>query len=490
MTEIHREKATPAAGYPGPNDEVLEAQARVCTGPHQARPLGRRGDDPDPGRILDLILKSAAGELSWRERVSEAQMGAFFAAMTIRTRFGPETNWSAAERIAFEARRSALEGLPPPILFLLDPQIPYEGATPEEAIAVESLRTILVGGHLEAARTRQVCEAILSGEVAPALQAAVLIGQRMNIETNEEVRGYLDAVLPPEAILEVEVSSLTHFGEPFDGNTRYFHPTLFVAAVRAATGQASVLHGVDELPPKKGITMEQILEALGARTDLSREEAAALMEDSRVGFAYVSQREYAPAAYRLRELRVHIKKRPPWATTEKAQQLFRCGGDNYMVVGYYHPGYEEKLLRLMEERGFRAGLVVKGEEGTSNCSLRLGKPSGGDRKAVNYVQGFRRRADSLERFAADLDPAALGFHYEQNPRLEPVTASAFARAGRAALRGEAGHVLDRILLNAAALDVWFGLCDDTAEALGRAREAVASGAAGQRLEAYIEGSQA
>ena len=170
---------------------------------------------------------------------------------------------------------------------------------------MEALRTILRGGHLEAARTRQVCEAILGGEVAPALQAAVLIGQRMNIETDEEVRGYLDAVLPPEAILEVEVSSLTHFGEPFDGNTRYFHPTLFVAAVRAATGQASVLHGVDELPPKKGITVEQILEALGARTDLSREEAAVLIEDSRVGFAYVSQREYAPAAYRLRELRIH-----------------------------------------------------------------------------------------------------------------------------------------------------------------------------------------
>ena len=51
-------------------------------------------------------------------------------------------------------------------------------------------------------------------------------------------------------------------------------------------------------------------------------------------------------------------------------------------------------------------------------------------------------------------------------------------------------MLDRILLNAAALDVWFGLCDDPAEALERARQAVASGAARQRLEAYIEGSQA
>ena len=66
---------------------------------------------------------------------------------------------------------------------------------------------------------------------------------------------------------------------------------------------------------------------LGARTDLSLEEAASLIEDSAVGFAYVSQREYAPGAYDVRELRVHIKKRPPWAATEKAQQLFTTSGE-------------------------------------------------------------------------------------------------------------------------------------------------------------------
>lgn len=47
-----------------------------------------------------------------------------------------------------------------------------------------------------------------------------------------------------------DVRSLTHYGEPYDGNTRFFRSTLFVAAVRACYGESSLLHGVDWMPPK------------------------------------------------------------------------------------------------------------------------------------------------------------------------------------------------------------------------------------------------
>ena len=62
----------------GPNADVLEAQARVCTGPHQTRPLGvKETDSIRPETILEIILKSAKGELSRDQMVSKAQMGAF-----------------------------------------------------------------------------------------------------------------------------------------------------------------------------------------------------------------------------------------------------------------------------------------------------------------------------------------------------------------------------------------------------------------------------
>ena len=62
----------------GPNREMLEAQARVCTGPHQSRPLGKSEDDLQPAHMLELVFQSLCGDLVGDECVSMAQMGAFF----------------------------------------------------------------------------------------------------------------------------------------------------------------------------------------------------------------------------------------------------------------------------------------------------------------------------------------------------------------------------------------------------------------------------
>jgi len=474
--------------YPGPNEEVLEAQVRVCTGPHQSRPLGKKEGDPDPKRILELILASLKGALPGTAQVSPAQMGAFFAAMSIRRTFGTQTGWSAAELEAFDRYGAALSKMPEDLRFLLGMAPDFVGCGTGEARVVAALRSVLPGGHLSYEEVRAVLGAMLAGQVRPALMAAFLIGQRMNIENEEEARAHLDAVRYPQQVLRVQADSLLHFGQPFDGAARYFRPTLFVAAVRAALGRATVLHGVDEMPPKRGVTEEGVLAALGARVDLPLATAARCIEDPTIGFAYVSQREYAPGAYALRHLRTHIAKRPPWATTEKAQRLFVGAAWNGMVTGFYHAGYEDKLLGLMRNRGLDAGLVIKGEEGSSHYGLRLGKPSDARRRAINYVQGFRRVGSRLEPVAGDVDPAEYGFCYEQSPRPAEVSARAFAAMGLAALKGAQGHVYDRIALNVGLTDYYLGLSASAEEGLAAAREAMDSGRALAHLERYIKRS--
>ena len=56
--------------------------------------------------------------------------------------------------------------------------------------------------------------------------------------------------LLPGPLPLARVRSLTHYGEPYDGNTRFFRPSLFTAAVRASYGEACLLHGTDWMPPK------------------------------------------------------------------------------------------------------------------------------------------------------------------------------------------------------------------------------------------------
>lgn len=258
--------------------------------------------------------------------------------------------------------------------------------------------------------------------------------------------------------------------------------------MRAALGEASILHSVDVMPPKNGVTEEAILKALGANTRLSLTQTASLIMDESIRFGYISQREYCPAAYNLRELRVHIMKRPPWAATEKAQQFFSAREMNYMVLGYYHIGYEKPLLQLAWERGIDAAVAVKGEEGTSHYALRLGKPSTHDRMAINYSQGFRRVNGVREDFAMDIDPEIYGFDYARSPRPAIVGAQAFAEAGLAALSGEKGPLYDRILLNTAMVDYLLGICPEPEEALARAQSVIDNGSALRHLRAYVVAS--
>ena len=161
--------------------------------------------------------------------------------------------------------------------------------------------------------------------------------------------------------------------------------------------------------------------------------------------------------------------------------MFAGAAWNGMIAGFYHAGYEDKLLGLMQARGLDAGLVIKGEEGSSHYGLRLGKPSDARRKAINYVQGFRRVGGALTTVACDVDPEEYGFCYEQSPRPAEVSARAFADMGLAALKGERGPVYDRIVLNVGLTDYYLGLSASAEEGLAEAREAMDSGRAHWRI---------
>ena len=462
----------------GPNQEVLEAQKRVCTGPKQTRPLtGERGS-PDPKRILDLILETVSGELLPDKAVSYAQIGAFFAAMRIRRTIGENCRWSSAEENAFSSVSDLFEKLPPSIKFLLDETRDAKGNEYELA-TIEALRIVLAGDHLNYVQTISALREVLSGMVRPEWSAALLIGQRMNLESDDEVLAYLDAVLPPEDICEVDVPSVTHFGAPFDGSMRYHRPNIFIAATRAVLGRPTVLHGVDFMPPKNGVTDEQMLKSLGVDVDISLETGSRMLSD--LGLVYISQRNYAPSLYRLRGLREHIGKRPPWSTTEKAQQLYRCSGLNCIVLGFYHAGYEKKLLKIVKNRGFEAGIAIKGEEGGLSFGLRLGKPSEATRKAVNYCEGFF----GSKKWSEDVQPKFFDMNYEQSPRAIEISTDAFVREGMDALGGQRGPFYDKILLTTGMIEYYLGFCKSAKEGIAQARSVLDSGLVLQKLKEYI-----
>ncbi|KAK2977461.1 hypothetical protein RJ640_016089 [Escallonia rubra] len=453
---------------------------------------------------------SVKGELKNEEKVSRAQLGAFFAAMTIRANAFPEpTQWSEGERRAINTYWPLLvRVLPQDILFIADPEgsimgvgssigPSYVGNGTSDMRLVGVLREVLAGGHLGYEEVQGVLKDVLplklednvSASLSESLLSALLIGQRMNRETDRELKAYCLAFDDEHGPVPVaDVRSLTHYGEPYDGNTRFFRSTLFVAAVRSCYGEACLLHGVEWMPPKGGITEEQMLKFMGANMNISPLQAKRILEDEEVGFAYLSQREAHPSIHSLIGLREHIKKRPPLATTEKVQQLVRARGKEAIVAGFYHEGYEEPLLMLMRRRG--------GEEGALSMTTKLRSENASKGLPVNYCSGFRSlkmapayEVDgvSRENFNVVVNAKEYGFEPTETPRTDKLV-SRNIELGLAALRGERGPAYDRIVLNAGMVDHLLG-CDGAQEissALDRAREAIDSGKALDRLLNYIK----
>eukprot|EP00897_Mesotaenium_endlicherianum_P007541 jgi/Mesen1/6815/ME000035S06197 len=522
----------------GPNALVLEAQARVCTGPKQTRPL----EEEKMREVLQTIIRSARGELPVDERVSEAQLGAFFGAMTLRANaFPAETQWSAGERRAMEEFWPQLESvLPHDVLFIADPEGSiFGGLAPvgpyyvgrggiAESRLVGALREVLEGGHLGFEETVNLLRHILpmgpgakrgdKGGVGDALIAAYLICQRMNCETDRELKAYCMAfdeelagkwpwVPQYSGRSEEAVGSVAEW-EACDGRSgEWLYPQKLwpcsfltsVAAARLLVSKSGIYEGTGHPPGKNGVTEEQMLIRLGAATNLSPASAARLLEDPEVGFAYVSLREGRPAMYTLQDMRLHIKKRPPLATTEKVQRFVQATGREAMVAGFYHEGYEEPLLMLIRRHAVAAGLVVKGEEGALSFMTRprLAETSVKGRP-VNYCAGFRpmvvpgeEEDDGFHReaFAHEVDATQYGFEATPTPRTDKSVTTSL-ELGLAALRGEKGPAYDRIIFNAAMHDHLLG-CEGAADpqaAIARAREAVDSGRALKHLEAYIQRS--
>lgn len=161
--------------------------------------------------MLCLSVFLAKGDLKDEEEVSKSQLGAFFAAMTIRANAFPEaTQWSEGERRAMNTFWPLLiRALPPDVIFIADPEGSimgvggsigpnYGGNDSREMRLVGALREVLAGGHLGYEEVQGVLREVLPLKVddnkalgvSESLFSAFLIGQRMNRETDRELKAY------------------------------------------------------------------------------------------------------------------------------------------------------------------------------------------------------------------------------------------------------------------------------------------------------------
>lgn len=218
--------------------------------------------------------------------------------------------------------------------------------------------------------TALVMRGILSGDIDPIQTAVFLIALRMKRESLDEFLGLFDSLLGSVQPVTAEVDDLLLLADPFDGYVRNNTMTPFMPAVLSACGHNVVIHGVETVGPKHGVTAHKVYKAAGIETQLDVQSVA--VKVAAIGWGYVDQSVYAPQLFALQDLRDRIVKRTALTTLERLLIPIRGKRHTHLVLGYVHKAYPEIYARVAKEAGYESVLLLKGVEG--GLAPALNKP--------------------------------------------------------------------------------------------------------------------
>ncbi len=341
---------------------------------------------------------------------------------------------------------------------------------------------------------RRGMQLILDGEVDPVQAGIFLIALRMKRESDDEIRGVLEAIRQTTHRVEAAVDDVLDIADPYDGYNRTLPVSPFLPAVLAACGVPTFSHGVRSVGPKFGATHHQVLQAAGIAVDETPERVAARLADPHIGWGYVDQSRFCPKLHRLTELRRLIVKRPAITTVEVLTGPITGRKATHLVTGFVHKPYPRIYALLARHAGYQSALLVRGTEGGIIPSLRQ----------TGKIWHYRRQDDAEKD--VDIKPEELGIH--QDLRAVPLPehlpgysrkadgvaagtestaiASEAAQAGIEALHGKTGGTFDALVYGA-ALCLWHMKRRPTLlDAAESVREVVRSG----RALTHFEGTGA
>lgn len=329
------------------------------------------------------------------------------------------------------------------------------------------LPKLLTGEDLPIDDAQHLFERLVIGKLQPAEIAAMLIALRMKGETAEEMIGAahaLSAAALPFDRPDYLFADCCGTGGDGSGLINVSTATAFVAV---ACGLPIAKHGNRSVSSRCGSA--DVLEAVGAKIELSPEKARALLDET--GFCFLFAPAYHPgmkhAALVRRQLEVRTVMNLLGPCINPAQPPVQ-------LLGVADPKMLRRIAQTLAATGVQEALVVHGS-GLDEVALH------GETRALRLSNGM------IEELEITPEDAGL----ERAP-LKVVTGGDVAENARrlkALLGGQASSAEeDIVILNTAALLLTAGKAATLLEGAAMAREGLASGRAAAALERVIEAS--
>jgi anthranilate phosphoribosyltransferase len=328
----------------------------------------------------------------------------------------------------------------------------------------DTLARLLDGHDLTRAEAREAMDSIMSGDASPALIGGFLVALRLKGETADEIAGCAEAMRAHVLAVNPQRDDLVDTAGTGGDGGRTFNISTAAALVAAAAGAGVAKHGNRAVSSSSGSA--DVLEALGFTLELPPERIAQSIDE--LGFGFLFAPTHHPAMKHAAPVRKELAARTVFNVLGP---LTNPAGARAQVVGVYSADLVRTIAEVLATLGARRAFVVHGAAGIDELS------PAGPNLVCEVVDG-----DVKDR---EIDPLDLGVPRCAPEELRGGSPDENAQAIREVFAGADGGRRDAILLNAAGAIAAGGHAADLREGLELAREAVESGAAGERLEALI-----
>ncbi len=310
---------------------------------------------------------------------------------------------------------------------------------------------------------------IMSGEMSPVTMAAFITGLRVKKETVGEITAA--AQVMREFATPVQVDDKRHMvdlcGTGGDGaNT--FNISTTAMFVAAAAGARVAKHGGRSVSSSTGSA--DVLEALGVGINLQPANVAQALLDTGIGFMFAPNHHGAMkhAAPVRKELGVRTLFNILGPLTNPA------GAPN-QLMGVFHPDLVGIMARVLQRLGSQHVLVVHGSDGLDEITLA------GDTLVAELKDGEVREYR--------INPGQFGIAEHDGSMLKAQTREMSQAVLQRVLANEPGPARDIVLMNAGAALYAADVAGSLADGIERAREALASGRAADKLEQFVRATQ-
>ena len=306
---------------------------------------------------------------------------------------------------------------------------------------------------------------IMSGEMSPVMIAALTVGLRVKKETVGEIAAA--AQVMREFATPVDVPDKRHLVDlcGTGGDAAHtFNISTAAMFVAAAAGARVAKHGGRSVSSTSGSA--DVLEALGARIDLTPTQVADCLNETGIGFMFAPN--HHPAMKHAAPVRKELGARTIFNILGP---LTNPAGATHQLMGVFHPDLVGIQVRVLQRLGAEHVLVVHGMNGMDEISLS-GESQVGELKA-GEVREYT------------VHPSDFGLPVYDMRSLTVAGKDESVACIRRALANEDGPVRDIVLLNAGAALYAADVSASVREGVRLAREAVASGRAAAKLDQFV-----